>query len=69
MKTIALSVQGMTCQNCVRHVGDALRAVVGVSRAEVDLAAGRAVVDVADDVTIDALLLALQDDGYEASAA
>lgn len=69
MKTITLSVRGMTCNNCVKHVGEALRGVAGVTRAEVDLAGARAVVDAADDVALDALLAALADDGYDASAA
>ncbi len=69
MKTITLSVRGMTCNNCVKHVGEALRGVAGVSRAEVELAAGRATVDAADEVTVDSLLAALREDGYEASAA
>lgn len=69
MKTITLSVRGMTCHNCVRHVGDALRGVAGVARADVDLSAGRAVIEAADEVTVDALLAAIAEEGYEAAAA
>lgn len=69
MKTMTLSVRGMTCQNCVRHATEALRGVPGVQRADVDLAAGRAVVELADDVTLDALIAALDEEGYAATAA
>lgn len=34
-------VDGMTCQNCVRHAREAAESVVGVSRATVDLGRGR----------------------------
>jgi len=41
---VRLSVQGMTCHNCVRHVEDALKAVAGVTGAQVDLGKKLAVV-------------------------
>ena len=34
-------VDGMTCQNCVRHAREAAESVAGVSRATVDLGRGR----------------------------
>jgi copper chaperone CopZ len=37
-----LAVGGMTCQNCVRHVIEALQQVPGVADVEVDLSTGRA---------------------------
>lgn len=45
MTTVELSVQGMTCGSCVKHVTKALQSVAGVSRVEVDLANGRATVE------------------------
>ena len=38
MTTVELSVQGMTCGSCVKHVTKALQSVAGVSRVEVDFA-------------------------------
>ncbi len=35
-------IEGMTCQNCVRHVREALAGVAGVRQVEVDLDSGRA---------------------------
>jgi Cu+-exporting ATPase len=43
MSTI-LKIDGMSCQNCARHVREALQGVPGVAYAEVDLDAGRATV-------------------------
>ena len=45
MATERLKVEGMTCQNCVRHVKTALEGVDGVDTAEVSLEAGLAVVE------------------------
>ena len=42
METINLSITGMTCGNCVKHVEKALKGVAGVTEVEVDLAAGAA---------------------------
>jgi Cu+-exporting ATPase len=40
--TSQLKIGGMTCQNCARHVREALQGVPGVAYAEVDLDAGSA---------------------------
>ena len=42
MATINLSITGMTCGNCVKHVEKALKGVPGVQQVEVDLAKGAA---------------------------
>lgn len=67
MATTTLKVQGMTCQHCVRSVTQALESRDGVSRAEVDLQAGRARVDYDDSrVTARELASAVAEEGYEA---
>lgn len=67
MATTTLKVQGMTCQHCVRSVTQALESRDGVSRAEVDLQAGRARVDYDDRrVTARELASAVAEEGYEA---
>lgn len=58
-----LKITGMTCQNCVKHVTQALEAVPGVSAARVDLAAGRA--EVEGTAAVDALVAAVEEEGYE----
>ncbi|MGC2422903.1 MAG: copper ion binding protein [Nitrospirota bacterium] len=37
MKTVKLSVTGMTCGHCAMHVENALKELAGVSSAKVDL--------------------------------
>lgn len=63
-----LDVTGMTCGNCVKHVTAALRAVPGVTSAEVDLAGKRAVV-IHDPGTapVASLILAVETAGYDAA--
>jgi len=64
---VQLSVTGMTCGSCVRHVSDALRSVPGVAQATVDLAAERAIVSYDPaSVTSDQLLKAVTEAGYGA---
>lgn len=45
MNTVELTVVGMTCGSCVKHVKRALQAVRGVANVEVDLENGRAIVN------------------------
>ncbi|MEE8189309.1 MAG: copper-translocating P-type ATPase [Kiloniellales bacterium] len=67
---IELSVEGMTCGGCVKHVTTALEAVPGVASADVNLESGRAVVAVGNG-SIDAgtLIAALDEAGYKAAPA
>jgi len=62
------TISGMTCNNCVRHVTQALQSVSGVASARVDLEAGRATVQWQADArpNSDALLQAVRTAGYEA---
>lgn len=60
-----ISVTGMTCQNCVRHVREALAALPGVRSADVDLASNSATVEADREVPRDELQAALGEAGYE----
>ena len=63
-----LNVEGMTCGNCVRHVGDALRGLPGVTGVEVRLDERKAIVQHDPHAApLDALLAAVRDAGYEAA--
>src|SRR5687767_6672991 len=65
MAKTTLRVGGMTCQHCVRAVTQALEAQEGVTRADVDLKAGRAVIEYdAALVTPGVLEGAVMDEGY-----
>lgn len=68
MQHITLNIDGMTCNGCVASVTKILQGVDGVTSAEVSLAYKRA--EVAFDATktsVDALIAAVEDGGYDAS--
>ena len=65
---IELNVAGMTCGHCKSAVESALKSVAGVSTATVDFAAGTATVN-GEGVKLEALVAAVADEGYSASAA
>ena len=65
MTTTTLHVKGMSCQNCVRHVREAIEGVSGVSQARVDLDKAEAVIKWrASQPSETELLKALDDAGY-----
>jgi copper chaperone len=63
MSEINLSVSGMTCSSCVKHVTNALKPLDGVEDVSVDLATGKVKVTRATDKSDD-LIAALIEDGY-----
>lgn len=67
MNSIELSVQGMSCGACVKHVTQALMPLTGVTAVEVDLPAGRVRVSGAPDIA--QLLTTLDEAGYPAQLA
>lgn len=62
-----LKVEGMMCMHCVKHVTDALQAVEGVEKADVDLKKKRAVVTLSAPVSDEALLSVIREAGYTAT--
>ena len=61
-----LTVEGMTCGHCEQSVEEALESVDGVRDASADRDSERATVE--GDADVDALVAAVEDAGYEASA-
>ena len=61
-----LKVQGMMCENCVRHVKNALEGIDGVTQANVDLDGAQATVHLANDVADETLVAAVEEEGYQA---
>ncbi|MDE2572902.1 MAG: heavy-metal-associated domain-containing protein [bacterium] len=55
----------MTCQNCVRHVTQALEGLPGVRSVNVDLATGAATLQVAQPLDLGVISAALDDAGYQ----
>ncbi len=66
IRSVELSVGGMTCASCSRRVERALEKIDGV-RASVNYATGVAVADVEDSVADVALVTAIEKSGYTAS--
>lgn len=66
MAETQLAVQGMTCASCVRHVEKALQALPGVTQVEVNLATEKARVLHGPEVSVQDLLAAVEDEGYDA---
>ena len=65
--TIELDIAGMTCDHCVRSVTNALKDVPGVSEAVVSLEDKQATVT-AESVDVEALIAAVEEEGYTAAA-
>ena len=60
-----LSVEGMMCQNCVKHVTHALEGIPGAADIQVSLEDKKATVHVPETVTDDVLKEAVSEAGYE----
>jgi copper chaperone CopZ len=67
--TIHLVITGMDCAGCAKSVTQALGAVSGVTRTEVDLDKGRAHVHVKGGISSDVLVKAVEKAGYGAHIA
>ena len=66
MAKTTLKVQGMTCNHCVMRVQKAIKAVPGVSDAQVDLSKAEAVITYDDSkVAPEKLSSAVVDAGYK----
>jgi len=63
-----ISIEGMTCGNCARHVTEALNEVEGVTSVAVDLAGKKADIDADENVSDDNLKAAVTEAGYKATA-
>lgn len=64
MKKI-IHVEGMGCQNCVKHVKEALEGLDGVTGADVSLESNSAVITMAKEVDDAAIVSAIDEAGYD----
>jgi copper ion binding protein len=64
MKTF-LTIEGMSCDHCVRHVKEALEGIQGVKAAAVNLKKKTAQVDHGEGVTRELMKAAVEEAGYE----
>lgn len=60
-----LMIEGMMCQNCVKHVTHALESISGTSHVQVSLEDKKATVEVPESVTDETLKAAVTEAGYE----
>ena len=60
-----VTIEGMMCAHCVKHVTDALNAIDGVTVESVDLKKKTAVVESTDDISDEAMKNAVAEAGYE----
>ena len=66
METINLTVSGMTCGACIKHVEKAINSIVGVEKVEVDLTSGEVRVEGNVSQHVKEMIAALEKDGYPA---
>ncbi|CUX18210.1 heavy metal translocating P-type ATPase [Clostridium sp. C105KSO13] len=60
-----MNIEGMSCNNCVKHVIKALSEVDGVKNVSVSLEEKKAEVELSGDVSDDTLKAAVEEEGYE----
>ncbi|MEP6853238.1 MAG: heavy metal-associated domain-containing protein [bacterium] len=65
MTITTYTVQGMTCEHCVRSVTEEVARIPGVDGVRVDLAGGRVTVTAAQEPPVDALRAAVGEAGYQ----
>jgi copper chaperone CopZ len=66
MSKIEIDVKGMTCGHCAQSVTSELVSIEGVTKANVDHASGKALVEVEGEISDDELREAVSEAGYEA---
>ncbi len=66
MRTMNLSIRGMTCEHCGRSIEKALGAVDGVSQVSVSYIGASAQVEIGDKVALSTLINAVKSAGYNA---
>jgi copper chaperone CopZ len=64
METV-LSVEGMSCEHCERHVKNALEEINGVQSAKASHVEKKVVIEHENDVNIEELIAAIVEVGYE----
>lgn len=60
-----VSIEGMSCGHCVRHVEEALKELEGVVEVVVDLKGKNAVVELNQDLSDEQIKGAIEEAGYD----
>jgi copper ion binding protein len=61
----AISIEGMSCEHCVKHVTNALNELSGVENVDVNLSAGRAIIDYRGEIKDSDIKSAIDEAGYD----
>jgi len=64
-----LTVTGMTCPNCVKHVTQALAGLPGVQSAQVWLETNSALIEHDETTKVESMIEAVEEEGYGAQVA
>lgn len=60
-----ISIEGMSCQHCVKRVENALKELSGVNSVKVDLTRKFAEIELTKEIDNQAIISAIDDVGYE----
>jgi copper chaperone len=63
-----ITIEGMSCQHCVRHVREALEELAGVKTVKVSLENKMAEIDLDHDVEDEKIKAAIDEAGYEVTS-
>jgi len=63
-----ITIEGMSCQNCVRHVKEALEELAGVQSVNVSLERKIAEIELNQDVDNETIKAAIEEAGYEVTS-
>jgi copper chaperone CopZ len=65
---IEIKIGGMSCENCARHVQEALSKLEGVRKVSINIEGGQALVEASGALDEAAIRAAIEEAGYEVQA-
>ena len=65
---IEIKISGMSCENCARHVREALAKLEGVQKVSINIEEGRALVEASRALDETKIREAIEEEGYEVQA-
>lgn len=65
---IEVKIGGMSCENCARHVREALAKLEGVRKVSINIERGQALVEVTGALDEAQIREAIEEEGYEVQA-
>ncbi len=65
---IEVKIGGMSCENCARHVREALAKLEGVQKVSINIEGGQALVEASGALDEAEIRQAIEEEGYEVQA-